>query len=105
MRVKIDRRAVNQARLINQSRREYADDRAYYLIPHAGGPDMIIVVRNGLDLHELAGQVVDASIGYDVARPGFAADADIGNRRPKLTIYKALRGGRAKSFSKICKGE
>lgn len=85
MKLLIDRPAVTAARRINQD--NTADLRTYYLIG-----DALIVARNSLDLHAVAGQVCDCSVGWDVAQPGFAPEEKIGERRTKVTIWRVLAG-------------
>ena len=69
---------------------EYADRRRYYDCAGA-----LIVCRNRLEFGDLHGHVVDAAIGWDVAQPGFVVrEADIGKKRTKITVYRALRGKR-----------
>ena len=92
MKLLIDRESVWVARRINQVRD--SDLRTYYLIG-----DALIVVRNGLDLHALAGQVADCAVGWDVAQPGFAPEEAIGRRRTKITVYRVLTGGYSRTLS------
>ncbi len=56
------------------------------------GADALIVCRDGLTLPGLYNQVVDANIGHDTAMPGFATEAQIGQSRTKITIYRTLPG-------------
>lgn len=92
MKLLIDRESVWVARRINQVR--YDDLRTYYLIG-----DALIVVRNGLDLHALAGQVADCAVGWDIAQPGFAPEDKIGQQRTKITVYRILAGGYDRALS------
>ena len=85
----IDPASVSRARLITEAR-DTPDVRRYYLVPASGRPDAIVVCRNGLALASLASRRVDASIGWDTAQPGFCAEADIGRRRTKVTIYRSV---------------
>lgn len=87
MKLLIDRQAIGHAHRINQD--NAADLRTYWLIGNA-----LIVTRNGLDLHVVAGQVCDCNVGWDVAQPGFAPEEKIGERRTKVTIWRVLAGQR-----------
>jgi hypothetical protein len=75
--------AVERARYVNQA--IYQDKRTYYLLD--GG---LVVCRNGLMLSDLRSRAVDAQIGTDIAQQGFAAEAEVGKERPKVTIYRVL---------------
>lgn len=87
MRLLIDRPAIDRARLI--ARQQYDDRRTYYLL---GGA--IVVLRNGLDLHTIAGQVCDCAVGWDIAQEGFAPEDQVGRKRTKVTVYRTLIGVR-----------
>jgi hypothetical protein len=87
MKLLIDRQAVTMARRINQD--TSADLRTYYLVG-----DALIVARNGVDLHTIAGQVADCSVGWDTAQPGFAPEEKIGQQRTKITIHRTLANQR-----------
>jgi hypothetical protein len=43
----------------------------------------------------LRGQVCDAAVGTELAQLGFAAEADVGKERPKVTLYRVLIGAQA----------
>lgn len=85
--LRIDQPAVRSARYINID--NSADARTYYLIPTPAG-DAIVVCRNGLKLEALANQIVDCALGNDVAQVGFANEAQIGQQRTKITIYRVV---------------
>lgn len=67
---------------------EFTDARRYYC---ARAPYLaILVCRNGLDLLDLRGQVVDARVGYEEAWREFARPGCEGQRHTKITIYRRL---------------
>lgn len=90
MKVLIDKRSVEIARLINRA--AYEDIRRYYLIDSA-----LVVVRNNLDFHTLVRQVVDVTVGWDIAMQGFCVEGDEGKKRVKVTIYRTLRDDYARN--------
>jgi len=88
MLLKIDPKTVVQFSLIN----EFVggvDHRRYYVT--TGDRLVLLVLRNGLDLPGITGQVVDANIGWDRAVAGYARDEDIGKRRTKITVYRVVQ--------------
>lgn len=87
-RLLIDSAAVDRARLINQA--DYEDKRCCYLLD--GG---IVVCRNGLTLTSLRNQGGDAAVGKETAQIGFAAEADVGKERAKVTVFRVLPGAEA----------
>ena len=69
---------------------EHGDLRRYYT---ARAPRrVVLVLRNGLDLADLVGQVVDAQIGYEDAWREFAREGNAGERHTKITVYRVVRG-------------
>lgn len=91
MRIFIDRAAVRVSRLVNSAVAN-GETRNYYLIAVDCAPDAIIVVRGGLALESFDGRVADATVGWDIAQPGFALDDQIGQQRTKVTLYRPLPG-------------
>lgn len=83
MKLLIDRQSVQQANQIRAG--QPAGQLKFYLIG-----DAIIIIQNGHNLHSLAEQVVNAQVGWDIARPGFCREKDLGKRRTKVTIYRPL---------------
>ena len=57
----------------------------------------ILVSRNGLDLLEIRGQVVDARVGYEEAWREFARPGCEGLRHSKITLYRVLPQARAET--------
>ena len=109
MLLKIDQKSAAQFNLINEVGGDlFNDHRRYYT---AGGKRLaILVLRNGLDLHRITGQVVDAALGWDEAGQQFAQPEDIGKRRSKITCYRIVLNahshgpmGRIRSLSSILK--
>ena len=85
MKILID---LKSATLISAN--EYADRRRYYDVSGA-----LVVCRNAIEFSDLASHVVDAAVGWDTAQPGFVVrETDIGQRRTKISIYRALRSKR-----------
>ena len=71
----------------------------------------LVVVRNGLELRNLVGYVVDAKVGQDTTMAGFTADESrIGQQRKKVTIFRVdpdagtNRHGYRKKLSEILAG-
>ena len=78
---------------------EYGDTRRYYC---AAPPyRAILVCRNGLDLLDLRGRVVDARVGYEDAWREFCRPGNENRRHTKITIYRALAGGHAVQLSAL----
>jgi len=55
----------------------------------------VLVCRNGLELHELAGQVVDAQVGDDAGWRDFVREGNAGKVHTKVTVYRRVSGARA----------
>jgi len=60
---------------------------------------LLLVLRNGLDLAHVQGQVVDANIGWDRGEAGFVRE--VGQWHSKLTVYKLAEGDAESSLSKL----
>jgi len=88
MRLKIDG-AVHRFVLLGSG-----DARRYYIANLDSGILMLVVCRSNLDLHTLAGRVVDANVGTESGVAGFVWEEDIGKDHTKLTIYRGLHGQR-----------
>ena len=71
-----------------------ADVRRYYV--HKS-KRFLLVLRNGLDLGDVQGRVVDANIGWDHGEPGYVRE--VGRRHSKLTVYKLAQGDPEYSLS------
>ena len=85
MRLLIDRNAAARCRATTQ-----ANGRWYY----CSAPSTLAIVRvDGSDLASLAGQVVDAQVGWDGGTPGFVREANEGRRHTKITIRRRIVGG------------
>jgi len=103
MLLKIDPKSAAQFNLIHEipgdlfrdQRRDYTAD---------GDRLALLILRNGLDLAAVTGQVVDAALGWD------RATEPIGSRRTKITCYRMVLNahshgpmGRIRSLSRILK--
>jgi len=86
----------------------FEDHRRYYT---AGGDRLaILVLRNGLDLAPVTGQVLVAVLGWDKAAEPFARPGDVGKRNITITCYRMVLNayshgpmGRIRSLSNILK--
>lgn len=58
----------------------------------ATAPALAIVRVDGSDLASLAGQVVDAQVGWDGGTPGFVWEANEGRRHTKVTVRRRIAG-------------
>ena len=97
----LDFATTRKAALINTVR-DTQDERRYYLISRRDDPDALVVCRHGLVLEDLQGQQVDATVGWDVAQPGFALEDDIGKKRSKVTVYRKVeRSKSARSLADL----
>ena len=95
MKLNIDKIARTAKFLTSTS--EYGDVRRYYEIGTT-----LVLCRNNLDLTRLIGHTVDALVGWDTAYPGFTTDEEmIGKRRTKVTIFRVVVSGPAKTLSRI----
>lgn len=85
MLIRIDQ-AARKFRFVTQA--NHGDGQRYY----CASPPLraILVCRNGLDLHDLIGRIVDANIGNERGMLGFVQEANIGKQHTKITIYRAL---------------
>ena len=81
------------------SDREHRDTRRYYVLKIDDGRLALIVCRNDLRLSDLAGQVVDAALGWDDGTPGFVIH--VGRRHSKLTIHRVAEGDHDTTLSAI----
>ena len=90
MLLKIDPKSAAQFNLIHETPGEIiaTDHRRYYVA--TGNRLALLVLRNGLDLATITGQVVDARLGWDHAVEPFAPEGDVGLRRTKITIYRRV---------------
>ena len=70
--------AFSAAQVIKSERRTY-----FVAAPPAR---MLVVVRHGLILHQLAGVYVDANVGTEIGTNGFSLFP--GKKQSKLTIYR-----------------
>jgi hypothetical protein len=87
MRILIDPQAARRLAL-RTATDEYRDHRRYYT---AAAPIRAIVVcRNGLELHDLAGQVVDAQVGHDLGWRDFVRPGNEDHLHSKVTVYRRL---------------
>ena len=88
MLLKIDPKSAAQFNLIHETPGEIiaTDHRRYYVA--TGNRLALLVLRNGLDLATITGQVVDARLGWDHAVEPFAPEGDVGLRRTKITVYR-----------------
>lgn len=86
MKLLIDHKTVERATHIRANQPD--GQLKFYLID-----DAIIITQNGHNLHRLVEQVVHAQVGWDIARPGFCREKDLGKRRTKVTIYRPLAHG------------
>ena len=84
MRILVDAAAVRRLRPTTQD-----NGRWYYC---ATAPALAIVRVDGSDLASLAGQVVDAQVGWGGGTPGFVREANEGRRHTKITIRRRLGG-------------
>ncbi len=76
-----------------------ADVRRYYV---AAAPRLaVLVCRYGLALADLAGQVVDAQIGYEDAWREFARPGCEGLQHTKITIYRIVRREHRRTLSQV----
>lgn len=85
MKILVDAAAVRRLRATTQG-----NGRWYYC---ATAPALAIVRVDGSDLASLAGQVVDAQVGWDGGTPGFVREANEGRRHTKITIRRRIVGG------------
>ena len=84
MRILVDAAAVRRLRLTTQN-----NGRWYY----CSAPSTLAIVRvDGSDLASLAGQVVDAQIGWDGGTPGFVWEANEARRHTKVTVRRRIAG-------------
>jgi len=91
MLVKFDIRK-KEFELTNLSRKP--DVRRYYV--HKS-KRFLLVLRNGLDLPDARGRVVDANIGWDRGEAGYVRE--VGRRHIKLTVYSLAEGNPEYSLS------
>ena len=84
MRILVDAAAVRRLRPTTQD-----NGRWYYC---ATAPALAIVRVDGSDLASLAGQVVDAQVGWDGGTPGFVREANEGRRHTKVTVRRRIAG-------------
>jgi len=87
MLVRIDGESARQFGLVNVSD-AHGDVRRYYAAdaPHL----MIVVTHGGLMLGDLAGRVVDATIGWHDGLFGFVRPGNEDKRHSKMTIYRVV---------------
>ena len=90
MNLLIDRPVLSALRFLRLAR-----GRVYYLAepPILG----ILVVRFGARLEEIAGLVVDASLGYEPGVEGWCEPGYAGRNHGKATLYRAADGGQAET--------
>lgn len=81
------------------SDRKHGDTRRYYALKLKDDRLALIVCRNDLRLPDLAGQVVDAALGWDDGTPGFVLH--VGRRHSKLTIHRVAGGSPETTLSDI----
>jgi len=76
-----------------------ARGRVYYLAepPILG----ILVVRWNARIEEIAGLVVDASLGYEPGVEGWCEPGYAGRKHGKATLYRAARGAAETTLSEV----
>ena len=80
----------------------HGDYRRYYCLSRAYGRLAFLVLRNDLDLDDLIGGIVDASVGWEMGVEGFVWEENVGKKHTKITIYRELYGRRwDKTLSEI----
>jgi hypothetical protein len=72
------------------------DVRRYYV---HWSKHFLLVLRNGLDLPDVQGQIVDANIGWDHGEAGYVRE--VGRRHSKLTVYRLAEGDPESSLSSL----
>ena len=78
---------------------EYGDTRRYYC---AAAPlRAILVCRNGLELTDLIGRVVDAQVGNDPGWRDFVREGNAGVFHTKITVYRRVPGRWQDTLSRI----
>lgn len=87
--VKFDLPAT-QCLLYRTETRQYGDRRRYYAAnrPHR----LLLVLRHGLDISDLQGQVVSVAVGWDVGWIGFVRAGNERRRHTKVTAFALARG-------------
>jgi hypothetical protein len=90
MKLMIDEHAI--ARFVQTG--AHGDQRRYYVTNAGDLARCIVVCRDGLDLGDLRGRIVDANVGNECGVPGFVFENEVGLLHSKVTIYRFL-GGRS----------
>lgn len=94
MNLQIDRPALSLLRWLRNAR-----GRVYYLAePPVLG---ILVVRWNARLEDIAGLVVDASLGYEPGVEGWCAAGYEGRNHGKATLYRAVQGDAELNLSAV----
>jgi hypothetical protein len=89
MRLRIDRASIQLFEGRTESPATPNSDRRHYY--SAQEPyRAILICRNGLELNDLAGQVVDALVGEERSERPFAREANVGQRHTLITLYGVL---------------
>ena len=100
--LEIDHTSVAQFSLSEDFPGDFHNDhRRMYM--HTGDRPVILVLRNGLDLRAIAGQVVDAVPEWEQASSQFSCVDDLGKQQTRITIYRIVRNAPkdVKSLSRI----
>lgn len=94
MNLLIDHQALGQLRLLRLAR-----GRVYYLAePPVLG---IVVVRFDARLEEIAGLVINASLGYEPGVEGWCEPGFSGRFHGKATLYRVVEGGAETTLSRV----
>jgi hypothetical protein len=99
MRAKITRQA--RQFVLTGERADLGDLRRYYVAQQSTARLMIIACRNGLELNDLVGMTVDASLGWDDGTRGFVHEQNVGAPHSKLTIYRVSSRRHDKTLARI----
>lgn len=89
MKLKVDRAGAR--RFVATSISDVAGERRRYYTTRADDDvPAILVCRDGTELHELIGHVVDANSGVEGGVTGFTLEDRVGQEHVKITIYRRL---------------
>lgn len=80
---------------------EHGDLRRYYVAKASTGRRMLLVCRNGTELGQLRGMVVDAQVGWERGTLGFVHEDNVGMQHTKVTLYRELGGRWVKTLGEV----
>lgn len=75
------------------------EERRYYCLAEADDRLAILVTRHGLNLTDLVGLVIDAGLGWDNGRPGFAYHGP--QLHTKITAYGRVEARHEATLSEV----